>query len=187
MSSLQPTTAELLQAPELLRPSTGLVSWFAVQTRPKFENKVAAQLLEKGVETFLPSKPLLRQWSDRQRVIHAPLFPGYVFVRSAATLDARVSVLRTNGVISFVGVRGLGIPIPEEEITAVQTLLAQKIPFEAYPFLKVGQRVRIRGGSLDGIKGILTAIRGDQSLIISVELIQRSIAMRVSGYLVEPE
>jgi transcription antitermination factor NusG len=120
-------------------------------------------------------------------VIHSPLFPGYVFVRSAGTLDARVAVLRTNGVISFVGVRGLGTPIPEEEITAIQAVLAEKIPFEPYPFLKVGQRVRIRGGSLDGIKGILTAVRGDQSLIISVEVIQRSISMRVSGYLVEPE
>jgi transcription antitermination factor NusG len=107
-------------------------------------------------------------------------------VRIAAVQDARVAVLRTNGVINFVGVRGIGTPIPDSEIEAVRALLTQQIPFIPYPYLRVGQSVRIRGGALDGIKGILAKVNGDQSLIISVELIQRSIAMRVTGYDIEP-
>jgi transcription termination/antitermination protein NusG len=176
-------------ASELLVPYSELtldeLLWFAVQTRPRFEKKVNAELQEKGIEAFLPLRSALHHWSDRQRLIHQPLFPGYVFVRSFSTLDARVAVLRTNGVDKFVGVRGIGTPIPDFEIEAMRKILEEKIPIEPYPYLKLGQFVRIRGGALDGIRGILTRINGDQSLIISVELIQRSIAMRVTGYDVE--
>ncbi len=161
-------------------------SWFAVQTRPRYEKKVAAELQEKEIKVFLPLCTEMHQWSDRRRLVQTTVFPGYVFVRIPAALNARVSVLRTNGVIGFVGVRGMGTAIPDDEIEAVQTLLEHRIPFEPYPYLRVGQRVCIRGGSLDGIKGFLTAVNRDESLVISVELIQRSIAMRIKGYQVEP-
>jgi transcription termination/antitermination protein NusG len=180
------STEELLDSTELESATLDQLSWYALQTRPRFEKKVTTELQEKGVEAFLPAQTSLRQWSDRRRMIERPLFPGYVFVKSAATLDARVTILRTNGVSSFVGVRGIGTPIPNEEIIAIRKVLEEKIPFSLHPFLRVGQSVRIRGGGLDGVKGVLAGIRGDQSLIISVELIQRSIAMRVSGYQVEP-
>jgi transcription antitermination factor NusG len=170
---------------EFDRPCIETLCWFALQTRPRFEKKVTNELQEKGIEVFLPVQNSLRQWSDRRQLVEMPLFPGYVFVRAAGTVDARVNVLRTNGVASFVGVRGIGTMIPDEEISAIQTLLREKIPFEQHAFLKIGQKLRIRGGSLDGIQGILTDIRGDQSLVISVELIQRSVAMRVSGFQVE--
>jgi transcriptional antiterminator NusG len=161
-------------------------SWFAVHTRPRFEKKVAHELQEKGIQTFLPLTSVKRQWSDRKQVVSLPLFPGYTFVRIAAVQEARIPVLRTNGVNSFVGPRGAGTPIADAEIGAIQTLLKSEIPFKAYPYLNVGQTVRIRGGSLDGMKGILTKINGDDSLVISVDLIQRSIAIRVTGYEVEP-
>src|SRR5262249_12004389 len=157
----------------------GSASWYALRTRPRFEKKVTAELNEKGIETFLPLNSAVHQWSDRKRVVHLPLFPGYVFVRMVASLSERIVVLRTNGVASFVGVRNIGVPIPDDEIDAVRTVVEQKIPFEPYPYLKVGQRVCIRGGCLDGVGGVLTAVNGDQSLIISVNLIQRSIAMRI--------
>ena len=80
----------------------------------------------------------------------------------------------------------MGTPIADVEIHAIQTLLEREISFKVYPYLNVGQTVRIRGGCLDGMKGILTKINGDDSLVISVELIQRSIAMRVAGYEIEP-
>jgi transcription antitermination factor NusG len=165
---------------------TDPISWFAVHTRPRFEKKVALELQQKGLESYVPLHAVKRQWSDREQLISLPLFPAYSFVRIAAVQDARVAVLRTNGVINFVGVRGIGSPIPDSEIEAVRALLTQQIPFIPYPYLRVGQSVRIRGGALDGIKGILAKVNGDQSLIISVELIQRSIAMRVTGYDIEP-
>ncbi len=182
MSAFQSYTNELLTN-ATLGPCQW--SWFAIQTRPRFERKVACELQEKRIDAFLPLFSIKHQWSDRQRVIHPPLFPGYVFVRVAPTLETRVSILRTNGVNGFVGVRGIGTPIPDSEIEALQTLLKQRVPFEPYPYLKIGQRVCIRGGCLDGVEGVLTAVNGDQSLIVSVDLIQRSIAMRITGYTVQ--
>ena len=160
-------------------------SWYAVQTMPRHERKVSGELEAKQIQSFLPVVSEVRQWSDRKRMIVSPLFPGYVFVRIAAESRARITVLRTNGVVGFVGLRGTGTPIPECEITAIQAVLTQQVPFRAHPFLNIGQRVRIRGGALDGIEGILDAVKGDQSLVISVELIQRSLAITIAGYHVE--
>jgi transcription antitermination factor NusG len=117
--------------------------------------------------------------------VHLPLFPSYVFVKVATTPDARVSVLRTNGVISFVGVRNVGVPIPESEVEAIQSVLEGGVTFEPHPYLEVGRRVCVRGGCLDGVNGILMAVNGDQSLVISVNLIQKSISLRIQGYMVE--
>jgi transcription antitermination factor NusG len=161
-------------------------AWFAVQTRPRHEKKVSAELHEKGVSAFLPLVSRTRQWSDRSRVVEMPLFPQYVFVRIAQTLQTRVSVLRTNGVMNFVGTRGIGVPIPDEQIERVQTVVARGIPLTPHSFLNVGKRIRIRGGALDGLQGILTAVNGDQTLVVSVELIRRSIAIRIAGFSVEP-
>jgi transcription antitermination factor NusG len=162
------------------------LQWFAIHTRTRFEKKVLSDLNEKGIESFLPLYAAKHKWSDRQAVVQVPVFPGYVFVRISTVQDARIAVLRTVGVTCFVGTRGIGTPIPNHEIQAIQTLLEQRIPFQLYPFLNVGDRVRIRGGCLDGVEGILTAINGNESLIVSVQLIQRSIAMQISGYEVEP-
>jgi transcription antitermination factor NusG len=164
-----------------------LCCWFAVQTRPRYEKKVGCEFESKAIETFLPLLSAKHQWSDRKQTVSSPLFPGYTFVRIPPTPEARISVLRTLGVINFVGARGIGTPIPDHEIEAIQTVLTQKIPFSLHPYMRVGQVVRIRGGgALDGICGVLTKINGDQSLVISVDLIQRSIAMRVTGYDIEP-
>jgi transcription antitermination factor NusG len=161
-------------------------AWFAVQTRPRHEKKVSAELREKCVSAFLPLVSATRQWSDRRRVVEMPLFPHYVFVRIAQTLNNRVSVLRTNGVTNFVGARGIGIPIPDDQIERVQTVVAQGVPVAPHVFLNIGKRIRIQGGVLDGLQGILTAVNGDQTLVVSVELIQRSLAIRIAGYKVEP-
>jgi transcription antitermination factor NusG len=183
MSALQSITNEfLINTPNVARE---LPCWFAIQTRPRFEKKVTAELQEKGVKTFLPLHAARHEWSDRSRVVNLPLFPGYVFVQIAPLLHERVSVLRTNGVISFVGVRKTGIAIPDSEIEAIQAVMKGGVAFEPHPYLMVGQSVRIRGGCLDGVGGVLMAIKGDQSLVISVNLIQRSIAMRIEGYQVE--
>jgi transcription antitermination factor NusG len=184
MSYLYPATYE----PEVANPETGSteMSWFAVQTRPRHEKKAAAELQAKGVKTLLPLHAASHQWSDRRRLVHVPIFPGYVFVSIADAVASRVPVLRTNGVKNFVGVRGTGIPIPKHEIEAIQAIFGQGVRAEPHPFLRIGQRVRICGGSLDGVEGILQEQNSDLSLVVSVELIQRSLAIRVTGYELEP-
>ena len=160
--------------------------WFAIHTRPRYEKKVTAELQGKGIEAYLPLYSDTHQWSDRRRVVELPIFPGYVFLRAASSMNSRVSVLRTNGVIHFVGSRNMGTAIPDYEIEAVRLVVKRNSSFVPHPYgPQVGQQVRIRGGCLDGLTGVLRAVNGDDNLIISVNLIQRSIAMRVKGYEIE--
>lgn len=161
-------------------------AWFAVHTRSRCEKKVASQLNEKRINLFLPTLKEVHYWSDRRKIVDQPLFPGYVFVNIPTEDRMRISVLKTNGVVGFVGVQGCGIPIPDQEIENIQTLLSSNMPFEPYPFLRVGQKVRIRGGYLDGIEGTLVAKNSDRSVVVSIELIQRSLAVRVRGFDLEP-
>jgi transcription antitermination factor NusG len=160
--------------------------WFAVHTKARHERKVTAELVEKDVIAFLPLFSETHQWSDRRRRVQLPLFTSYVFVRICPDRSSRVNVLHTKGVFGFVGIRGTGVPIPNEQIETLQTIIREKVPFSPHSFLNVGQRVRIRGGSLDGICGILSAINDDRSLIVSVDSIQRSLAIQIDGYGVEP-
>jgi transcription antitermination factor NusG len=171
--------------PDSYGPLVEECRWFAIHTRPRYEKKVTAELQQKGIRAFLPLNAAMHQWSDRRRLVHVPLFPGYVFVRVSSLPMHRISVLRTNGVLSFVGARSVGVPIPDCEIDAVRAVLEGRTSLNPHPYLRIGQRVRICGGSLDGLTGVLTTVNGDQSLVISVNLIQRSIAMRVQGLRVE--
>jgi transcription termination/antitermination protein NusG len=166
--------------------STGRLQWFAVQTRSRHEKRAHAELQEKGIQSFLPLFAEKHKWSDRQRIVEVPLFPQYLFVRVAATSDERISVLRTNGVVGLVGTKGSGIAIPDAQIERIQRVIDQKIPYNPHLYLNVGKRIRIRGGALDGLEGILTAVNGDQTLVVSVELIQRSLAVRITGFDIEP-
>jgi len=165
---------------------TATLKWYAVQTRSRHEKMVARQLEGQGFSTFLPVTTQLRQWSDRQKMVELPMFPGYAFLRMAYQPEQRLRVLSTDGIVSFVGSHGQGIPIPDRQMEHIQLLVAAKVPYENYPFLKVGQRVRIRSGSLNGTEGILVGQDGDRMLVISVELIQRSVSIRLQGYEVEP-
>ena len=159
--------------------------WYAVQTRSRHEKKATAELQEKGVRAFLPLITQVHRWSDRNKQVEMPLFPGYVFVHTLPVPDSRVAVLRTHGVANFVGNNGKGTPIPDKQIEDIQAILTHRIPVETHPFLRVNQRVRIRGGSLDGVEGVLVGVNSDLSLVVSVDLIQRAVAIRVSGYEVE--
>jgi transcription antitermination factor NusG len=165
---------------------TGIENWYAVQTRARHERVVAHRLCERGVTTFLPTFTEVHRWSDRRKTVELPLFSCYVFVKMMPSNEERLRVLRVDSVLGFVGTRGLGTPIPDEQIGAVRTLVEEQLPCCSHPFLKIGQRVRIRGGALDGLEGILLSRNGDRTLIISVDAIQRSLAVRVEGYDVEP-
>ncbi len=159
--------------------------WYVVQTRYRFEGKVASQLQGKGLEVFLPLLNETHRWSDRQKIISLPLFSGYVFVRLLPSSPWRTRVLRTEGVMGFVQVHGDASPIPARQIDDLRRLLAQKLPCALHAFLRVGQRVRIRGGCLDGLEGIL-AQSTQKTLVISMECIQRSVAVTIAGYELEP-
>jgi transcription antitermination factor NusG len=147
---------------------------------------VADQLEQQGIENFLPLVKRTRQWSDRVKEVELPLFSGYTFVRVALSSPDRLRVLQTHGVAGIVGVRGSGAPIPEAQIESLKAVIGNQVPFEEHPFLHIGQRVRIEGGALDGIEGILAAYKGDRTLVISVEPIQRSLSICVEGYRVQP-
>ena len=167
-------------------PQLETESWYGLQTRPRHEKIVAHRLEERGVTAFLPLISEEHRWSDRKKTVQVPLFSCYVFAKFAPNRSERLRVLRVDGVFGLVGDRGEGTPIPDEQIAAVQSLVETQLPWSTHPFLKIGQRVRIRSGVLDGLEGILVSRNGDRSLVISVDAIQRSLAVRVEGYEVEP-
>ncbi len=160
--------------------------WFAVLTRSRHEKKVDAALTGESITTFLPLVTEVHRWSDRRQTVQMPLFPCYLFVRIPSVPAARLSVLRSHGVISFVGVHGQGTPIPDHQIDDLRTVLTRKIALDPYPYLKVGQRVRVRGGCLDGIEGVLVAKAGEHKVVLSIDTIQKSLGISVKGYEIEP-
>jgi transcription antitermination factor NusG len=168
-----------------IRLETGSPNWYAVHTKARHEKRIVAQFEEKQVCSFLPLLRQIHRWSDRRVEVEVPMFSCYAFVHVAQTSDERLKVLRTPSVLGFVGSDGQGTPIPDEEIESLQRLIAHDVPCFPYPYLCVGRRVRVRGGSLDGIEGVLMRQGADQSLVVSVHLLQRSVAIRVEGYDIE--
>ena len=176
----------MTESKESVSPSAEELRWYALRTRSRHERVVIQQLSSAGFETFLPTVTEVHRWSDRKKQVDVPLFSGYTFVRFLYTPSERVRVLQTHGAVGLVGVKGTGIPIPDSQIEDIRKLLTNKVPLRKHGFLRVGQRVRIRGGALDGVEGILVSEDGDRSLVISVDPIQRSLSIRVEGYEVEP-
>lgn len=160
--------------------------WYALMTRARNERAVANRLQERGIETFLPSTTEVHKWKDRKKRVEIPLFSCYLFLKTVLTAEEHHRVCNLNGVFSMVGMRGQGLAIPDQQIEAVRAVLIQDLGFTSHPFLKAGQRVRIRGGAMDGVEGIFQARNGEDTLIISIDAIQRSLAIRVEGYQVEP-
>jgi transcription antitermination factor NusG len=158
--------------------------WFALQTRPRYENFVATQLRGKGYEPFLPVYKCRRRWSDRIKEFELPLFSGYLFCRFNP-FD-RFPILVTPGVIQVVGIGKNPVPVDEEEIAAIQTAMQCGLPTQPWPFLEIGQRVRIESGPLCGLEGILLDVKGRHRLVLSIALLQRSVAVEVDDACVRP-
>lgn len=159
--------------------------WYAIHVRARHEKQIEHRLRQVGVDSFLPLVTQVHRWSDRRKEVELPLFPCYVFVHIASGPTMRLNVLKTPGVLEFVGEHGHGSEIPDREIEDVRAVIRQQGQFFPAPFLKAGQRVRIRGGVLDGVEGILSSHKGATTLVVSVELIQRSVALAIDGYDVE--
>jgi transcriptional antiterminator NusG len=168
------------------RETANGLHWYAVWSRSRHEKKVVTALTNAGVTTFLPLVTEMHRWNDRRKSVDIPLFPGYVFVQIPSSTEAQLRVLKTTGVVQFVGNRQGALAIEDKEINDVRAVLEQRVSCSPYPFLQLGQRVRIRGGALDGIEGVLVGRDSASKLVISIELIQRSLAVTVYNFHVEP-
>ena len=158
--------------------------WFALQVKSRYEHMVATHLGGRGYERFLPLYKCRRRWSDRFKEIEQPLFPGYVFCR--LDLSNRLPVLMTPGVTLIVGAGKVPVPIDEAEMIAIQAAVSSGLRSEPWPFLQIGQRVKMNYGPLCGLEGILVDVRGRHHLMLSVTLLQRSIAVQVDRDWVSP-
>jgi len=152
--------------------------WYAVHTRYRQEAGVQTQLERSGLHTFLPTMTEVHQWSDRKKRVQVPLFSCYVFVRGVYSAELHQSIARMTGVVGLLTAGGKGLVVPDLEIESIQRLLACNLPLSSYPFINVGHRVRIRGGALHDIEGIVVSNTG-RKLIVSVETIQRSVAVHL--------
>lgn len=157
--------------------------WYAAYTSANHEKHVAKQLVHKSVEHFLPLYQTVRWWKDRRVQLQRPLFPGYIFVR--LPLHDRLQVLQVHGVSKLVGFNGTPSPLPHGEIDALRTSLATGVSAEPHPSLTVGRRVWVKSGPLTGMRGILIRKNNKDRLVISLELILRSVAVEVSALEVE--
>lgn len=158
--------------------------WYALSVRPRYEKTAAALLNNKGCESFLPLYKSRRLWSDRVKELDMPLFPGYLFCRF--DIHNRLPVLVTAGVLGIVGGTKLPSPIEPSEICAIQAAVECGLAREPWPFLRVGDRVRIERGSLAGVEGILLQVKGRHRLVLSVSLLQRSVAVDIDSAWVRP-
>jgi transcription antitermination factor NusG len=160
-------------------------SWFAVRTKTTHEKRVASLLGYQEYECFLPVYTSRRRWSDRIKEVELPLFPGYVFCR--LDIHARGPVLMTPSVMDIAGIAGKPIAIDDDEIGAIQRIHRSGLGAAPHPFLRAGQTVRIEGGSLDGLEGIIIEdARRRNRLVVSVTLLQRSVAVEIDNAWVTP-
>jgi transcription antitermination factor NusG len=168
--------------PEASNPDAG--EWSAVYTRHQHEKSVAVSLSRNLFDVFLPLYNVVRQWKDRKKHLSLPLFPGYVFFRGGP--ERRVQILSMPGVHSIVSIAGKPAPIPAIEIDAIRRAVESHLEVEPHPFLRDGDRVRIQSGPLAGIEGILVRRKSAYRLILSAELLERSIAVEVDAFSVDP-
>jgi len=157
--------------------------WYAVYTRSHQERMVKTQLEGRGVENFLPSYEKMSHWKDRRKLIHLPLFPGYLFVR--IPLIRRLEVLKAYGTVQLVGNSAGPVPIPEEQVARVKRFVEVGLRCDPHPYLKVGKKVRIIEGPLGGLEGILVRSKNRSLFVISVEMIQRSVSVELEGWKIE--
>ena len=162
----------------------GQTEWNAVYTRHQHEKSVAASLAGNGFEVFLPTYSTIRQWTDRKRQLSLPLFPCYVFVRG--NFERRFQIITTPGVHSVVMFAGRPAVIPEIEVDAIRKAVGSKLGVEPHPFLQCGDWVRVTSGPLIDVEGILVRKKSSYRLILSAELLGKSIAVEMDAFSVKP-
>jgi transcription antitermination factor NusG len=158
--------------------------WFAVRVRSNHERIAAAHLRERGYEEFSPAWKTKRNWSDRTKEVDQFLFPGYVFCR--LNPSDRLPVLTAPGVVDLVGFGKIPAPIPDHEIENVRQMVQSGLFVMPWPFLELGRRVLIERGPLAGMEGILDEVKGKCRLVVSVQLLQRSVSAEVDRDWIRP-
>src|SRR5579883_490128 len=158
--------------------------WYAVRTAAGREKAVSAQLQNKGFEDFLPLYKTKRQWSDRTKELEFPLFPGYLFCRF--DFSHRLPILVTPGVKLIVGYGKIPAPVSEAEIESLRRAVTSGAEATPWPYLSVGQKVRVREGSMAGVEGILLQVKNSWRIVLSVELLRRSVAVELDRAAIAP-
>jgi len=153
--------------------------WYAVHTRSNFEKSVAAQCASKQLTAYVPAVTEIHRWKDRRKQIEIPVFPGYVFVHMYDSAENRLHVLRSQGAVRILGSGGEIEGIPDAEIDGIRCLIRSALPFAAHPFLCEGDQVRVKRGPLRGIEGFLTKIKAQSRLVLSVQMLARSVSTEV--------
>ena len=174
---------ETLMESKVSAPSPS-ISWYALQVRSRKENYIASQITGQGYECLLPTYRSMRKWSDRVKELEQPLFPGYLFCRF--DICDRRPVITTPGVLQIVGSGRTPTAVSDEEIHALQLVVSSGVSKEPWPYLEVGKRVRVDYGTLTGLEGILVSLKGNHRVVLSVTLLQRSVAMEVDSAWLTP-
>ena len=158
--------------------------WYALKVRSHHEKVVGAALAYKGFQQFVPTYKERRKWSDRYQTIDAPLFPGYVFCHFDA--NDRLPVLTIPGLVSIVGIGKVPCPIDVREISSLQLAISSGRYVQPWPFINVGDRVLLKEGPLRDVEGIVIREKGATELVLSISLLQRSIAVVLERAWVRP-
>jgi transcription antitermination factor NusG len=170
---------------ELLVPGKmSAYPWYAVYTKHQHEKAACDALLRQGFEVFLPLYAAAHRWKDRTKTVLLPIFPCYLFLR--ADLQRKVDILKTPGVFWLVESGGRACEIPEPDIDGIRRVVQSPARAEPHPVLKSGEYVRVSRGPLAGLRGILTRIKSNLRLVLSVDLLQKAIAVEVDLSMVEP-
>jgi transcription antitermination factor NusG len=173
-----------LPATETQHESNQSFPWYALWVRSRHEKSVSEILQGKGFETFLPMHTSRRRWSDRVQELELPLIPGYVFSRFDA--NCRLPILTTPGLVQIVSVGKMPQPVDETEMQALIMAVRSGVHLRLWPFLKSGERVSIEEGPLRSLEGVLISTKGSDQLILSISLLQRSVAVAVDRRWVRP-
>ncbi len=161
--------------------------WYCLHTRSRHEEVVFQRLEDKRISSFLPKLEVWSRRKDRRKKIQKALFPGYVFVHEILDPHHRLEILKTPGVVKILGNEQGPVAVPDIQIESIQTILGGKSAVSPFPYLKEGQIVRVVEGPLRGCEGFLLKIKeGREKLVISVDLLQRSVAVEIDGASVEP-
>lgn len=163
---------------------TEIEKWYALQVRTRWESSTAVLLSGKGYQTFLPTFKTKKRGNGRLRDANSPLFPGYVFCQFDA--QNRLPILVTPGVIAVVGRGRIPMPVDDEEIATIQTVVSSGLQAEPWPYLELGQKVRIESDALQGLEGILINFKGNHRIVVSVSLLRRSVALEIDRSSVSP-
>jgi len=183
LSSVQENNPLSLQAqPENFLP------WYIIHTCSRHEVKVKAGLAMKGLEVFLPRVMVRSRRRDRLRMLEVPLFPGYLFVHTDLSYSEYYHIIRQDGVVRILGIKGQFTPVPEETVASIRTLVNSGQSILPWSKLEPGKRVRVIGGPLAGASGVILRLKtGNRRLVVGVELLGRSICAELAEETVEPD